>query len=105
MARMVAAMPYVLGKKVKPADGTVVVFDVQGPAGEVVAVGVVDGRAQVLEVEPDDAHARLTMTSEAFLALTCGRWDTANVIDEGVIVVTGDDALARAVVAEMNVLF
>lgn len=105
MGRIVGAMGFVLGKKVKPADGVSVVFDVRGGFGRVFALGVDHGRAHPLDPEPTDPTVRITTDVETFLAVGCGRWNPRRVIDDGRVILVGDETLGRHIVTEMNVLF
>lgn len=96
------AMPYVIGKKVRPAPGTSIGWHVTGaiPFELAVTVGE-DGRAKPSDVAPGDLDAALSMTSEAFTVLGAGR-RRADRLD---VSVTGDSALAAAVLAAMPVTF
>ncbi len=105
LGRVVGAMPFVVGKKVHPPDGTTVVFDVTGSWRTTVAIGVEGGRAKRLPASPADPTATLAMDAETFACLGMGRWDRAAVERRGRVTVAGDDALARNVVDEMNFLF
>jgi len=103
--RIVGALPFVVGKKVHPPDGTTVVFDVSGSWPTTVAIGVEDGRAKTLPDTPAAPTATLAMDAETLACLGMGRWDRATVESRGLVTVTGDDELARNVVDEMNFLF
>jgi uncharacterized protein (TIGR03083 family) len=110
IGRVAAVMPMVVGKKVKPADGTTVVFDVTGPAGRSLAVAMQDGRAQLVDALPVDSGradptVRLTMDSETFLRLGAGRGDPAAILATGAVSIAGDHELGEAIVAQMNFLF
>lgn len=95
-----AGMPYVLGKKVKPAAGTTVVWRVTGEAPfEIAAVIGEDGRASKLDASPQDATTTLTMSTEAFTIIAAGRRGP----DGLGIVIDGDRALGDAVLAAMGV--
>lgn len=97
--RHAGAMPYVVGKKVAPPDGTTVVFEVTGPAGGTIAVGVA-GRAKRLDAVPDSPDATLSMDLETFNCLCCGRGDPAE--HARAVTITGDRALAEKIIAEFN---
>ncbi len=125
IGRVAAVMPMVVGKKVKPPDGTTIVFDVTGPAARVVALVVEGGRARALDPVPADPAladpvpadpvpadpvpveptVRLTMSSETFLRLGAGRGDPAAVLASGSVSTEGDHALGEAIVGQMNFLF
>jgi hypothetical protein len=95
-------MPYVVGKKAQAADGVTVVFDVTGPAGRILPVGVDGGRARPLEVAPSQPTVKLTMDSETFACLGCGRWDLARVMWAGKVRIQGDTALGEVIVGQMS---
>jgi uncharacterized protein (TIGR03083 family) len=99
--RIAGLMGYVVGKKVKPPDGTVVVFDLDGPLARPLALGVEGGRARELDAPPADPTVTLTMSDETLHRLGCGRIAPA----DAVVTISGDDALGRRIVDEMNVLF
>lgn len=99
--RTIGAMPFVVGKKVQPQDGTTVVFDVIGPAGQAFSIGVDGGRASLLASVPERPTASLRMDLETFICLGCGRWDSTQAFDDGRVQIEGDVALGRAVVEQM----
>jgi uncharacterized protein (TIGR03083 family) len=103
--RIADALPFVVGKKVHPPDGTTVVFEITGVWPTTVAIGVDGGRAKPLPAPPDAPTATLTMDAQTLACLGMGRWDPATVLDAGRVTIAGDDALGRAVVESMNFLF
>jgi uncharacterized protein (TIGR03083 family) len=103
--RIVGAMPFVVGKKVHPPDGTTVVFDVFGSWPTTVAIGVDGGRAKLLPTPPDAPTVRLTMDAETLACLGMGRWNPTKCLDAESVKITGDDALGRVVAENMNFLF
>jgi uncharacterized protein (TIGR03083 family) len=105
LKRVVGALPFVVGKKVHPPDGTTVVFEVSGSWPTTVAIGVQDGRAKTLAEVPEDATATLAMDAEAFACLGLGRWNRETAEERGMVSVRGDDALGRSVLDQMNFLF
>src|ERR1700694_4227044 len=88
--RCLLAMPFVVGKKAKAPEGSVVVFDITGPSGKAVAIGVEGGRAKALDTLPRDSTCVLRMDVEAFTRLSCGRWDPTAAISRGQVQVEGD---------------
>lgn len=120
MGRLFAGMPFVVGKRVAPPDGTTVVFEVTGPAGRTMAIGVEGGRAKPLPappgpgvspVPPGDPGVSpaptaptvvLTMDQDAFVRLACGRGDPKALLAERAVAISGDEALGRAVAESMN---
>ena len=92
-----SAMPFVVGKKVAPPEGTIVVFDVEGFVP--LAVEMRAPRAGTVDV-PDEPTVTLHMDHETFTRLACGRGDNADVAEN--VKIEGDVALGRTVVASMN---
>lgn len=100
VGRIRLGMGYVVGKKAGAPDGTTVVFDITGGSPLQIAVGV-DGRAALLEASPEDPTVRLTMDRRAFSRLAGGRRPGAWALDAGLVKITGDEALGRAVVENL----
>lgn len=86
-----AAMAYVLGKRVAPAAGMQVVWEITGPSGFTVSLRVgEDGRAAEQQ-DTADADTRLAMDLETFTVLGAD------------VDVSGDRFLAGRVLAAMAV--
>lgn len=102
---IVDAMPFVVGKKVAPPDGSTVVFSVTEPLPREFAILMLDGRAGLFDEIPADPTARLTMSWVTFERLACGRVQPALCIDAHEVRFDGDADLGRRVVAEMNYMF
>ena len=97
------AMPFVVGRKVKPDDGATVVFEITGEVGGTVALSMIDGRANRLDAAPASPTVRLTMGLAAFNALGTGRWDAAKALADGSVSIVGDTGvLGERIVGEMN---
>jgi uncharacterized protein (TIGR03083 family) len=94
------AMPYVLGKRVKPPAMSTVRWDVTGetPLQLVVRVGE-DGRASAIETL-DEPSVALTMTTETFTVLSAGRRQP----DEVEVTIDGDESLGRATLTAMALM-
>ena len=103
-ARVVNALPFVVGKKVGPPDGTTVVFEITGALPQTVAVGVDGGRAKIVD-RPAAPTVTLTLDAEAVACLGMGRWHPGDAIADGAVTIVGDDALGRQVVENMNFMF
>lgn len=101
IAKLRDAMPYVVGKKAGAGQGTTVVFDVAGPAGFELSIGV-EGRAGILDESPDDPTTRLRMDDLTFVGLAAGRLSADQVLDEGRVLFDGDEGLGRTIVANMG---
>ena len=100
--RTQAAMPFVVGRKVKPDDGTTVVFEITGDVGETIALNMDGGRAYRMDAAPDSPTVRLTMGLEPFNALGTGRWTAERALSDGSVAIDGDRALGERIVGEMN---
>lgn len=104
IGRVARAMPFVAARKAKAPDGVTVVFDITGPAGQIVPVAVEGGRGTQLDSEPESPTVRITTDVETFACLGCGRWDPAEALSSGKITVTGDTALGETIVKQMNIM-
>lgn len=117
LRRVASALPYVVGKKVAPPEGTVVVWDVTGPLRQVHVVAVRGGRGvAAAPAEPGalggaapgqvpTARVTLSMAADVFWRLGCGRTDAAAVLAGGEVAIGGDEALGRRVLQAMNFMF
>lgn len=103
--RLSGVMPMIVGKKVKPPDGATVVFEVVGPAGRDLAIGMEGGRAQVLEQAPVAPTVRIRMSGDAFLRLSAGRGDAEVILGSGTVEIVGDTALGFTIARTMNFMF
>ena len=97
-------MPFVTARKSQAPDGVTVVFQITGPAGRVVSVGVEGGRGSELESEPASPTIRITTDVETFACLGCGRRDPAEALQSGRVTVTGDTALGETIITNMNIM-
>lgn len=102
--RVARTMPYVVGRKVQPPDGTTVVFRVTGPAGRTLAIAMQGTRANPLDDLPSIPTVSLTMDVETFACLGCGRWEPDHALRSGKVELDGDDSLGRTIVAQMNIM-
>ncbi|MEH3032860.1 MAG: maleylpyruvate isomerase family mycothiol-dependent enzyme [Aeromicrobium erythreum] len=97
---LAAAMPFVLGRKVRPAPGTSARWILTGPVHHAVTIGLGDdGRARPVEVA--DPDVTLTLSSTDFVRLAAGRRGP----DAVEVRVDGDADLGTRVLGAMNVLF
>jgi hypothetical protein len=103
--QMVDAMPFVVGKKVAPPDGSTVVFSVTGALPREFAILVLDRRASLFDEIPADPTVRLTLDWVTFKRLACGRVDPVLSVEANEVQIQGDHDLGRRIVSEMNYMF
>ena len=101
MSRVVRALPFIVGKKVAPPDGTTVAFELVAPLAGRHAV-VVEGRARLLEEAPARPTAVIRTDGETLARLACGRLQPGAALAAGTVSVVGDAALGRRVVEQLN---
>ncbi len=102
--RVIRAMSFVAARRAQAPDGATVVFDISGPAGRVMAVGVEGGRGRELDNVPDSPTVRISVDAETFGCLGCGRWDPDEVLRSGRISIEGDSALGESIIRQMNIM-
>jgi hypothetical protein len=95
-------MSFVVGRKVRAAPNTTVVFEVKGALGRTLAMGMAGERATPLAQPPALPTVRLTMDVETFVCLGCGRWAPERVLASGKVQIAGDRTLAERILAQMN---
>ena len=95
-------MPYVVGKRVAPPDGTVVQFQVTGVLGRKVVVVMDGGRAVAMpRGSPGQATTSLTLDQDTFWRLGFGRVDGSRAMSLGQVRIDGDLALGHRVLGSM----
>ena len=95
------ALPYVVGKRVKPPAMSTVQWEVTGETPLELAVRVgEDGRANAIETL-DEPSVTLTMSTETFTVLTAGRREP----DAVEVTIDGDQDLGRATLSAMSIMF
>ena len=100
--RCEATMPYVVGKKVGPPDGTSVLFSVTGVMGRHILVTVDGGRAAAAPVPPTTPPTvTLTMAQDEFWRRCYGRVGSAELGPTDAVTIEGDEALGRQVLGAM----
>jgi uncharacterized protein (TIGR03083 family) len=100
--RCARSMPFVVGKRVAPPDGTTVLFSVAGVMGRKVGVRVDNGRGSLVPDDPDgEPSVTLNMEQEAFWRLGFGRVAPSRVLATGQVQIEGDVALGHRVLESM----
>jgi uncharacterized protein (TIGR03083 family) len=99
------SLGFVVGKKAGAPDGSVVAFSVTGPTIARYVVEVHDRRATVVDSPSAPPTATLTLDTEAFNALLCGRWTADDALAQGRLALDGDATLAAAVAGAMAYVF
>jgi uncharacterized protein (TIGR03083 family) len=98
--QLLAALPYVIGKRVAPPAGTVVAFDVTGVLASRLSVTVgEDGRATASSGLVEDSTTTIRLDWETFSRLACGRIDMAS----AAYTIEGDLPLGREVLAALQI--
>jgi uncharacterized protein (TIGR03083 family) len=105
LGMMRGVLPYIVGKKVGAPDGSTVVLVLTGPLPGTTAVEVVDGRARPLAGLPDNRTVTLTLASDEFARLACGRAEPAEALALGTVAVDGDVDLGGEIVRQLNYMF
>ena len=104
--RIEAVMPMVVGKKVAPPDGTVVVFAVAGPVGPSVRDRGGGRSRRVPRLRPRRADGRTsTMDTDTFVRLASGRGDPESILASRCRHRRRRPGARRAVAEQMNFLF
>ena len=104
--RITGALPYVVGKKVAPPDGTVVRWDVKSDDGTTrsLSARVDAGRAQMAEPAPFDPAVTVGLDTSTYWRLGCGRLGPDEALASGSLRLKGDEGLGRRVVGAMNIM-
>ena len=102
---MLDVLPYVIGKKVGAPDGSTVVLTLTGPIPATSAVAVVDGRARPIDPVPESPTAAVTLASDDYARLACGRADPDEALVTGIVALEGDVELGGRLVRELNYMF
>jgi uncharacterized protein (TIGR03083 family) len=96
-------MPFVVGKRVAPPDGSTVVFVVEGVLGRRIVVTVHGGRAAPDPSPPaGPPSVTLAMDQDTFWRLAFGRVTPDGADAAGLVTVEGDADMGRRVLAGMS---
>jgi uncharacterized protein (TIGR03083 family) len=100
--RCARSMPFVVGKRVAPPDGTTVLFSVVGVLGRKVVVRMDGGRASSVGVDTgEEPSVTLTMDQDAFWRLGFGRVEPSRVLATGQVQIEGEVAIGHRVLESM----
>lgn len=102
--RLAMAMPYVVGKKVAPANNTTVIFDISEPVKLKLPIGMGDKRATKLTNLPNNPTVTLRMDSETFICTVAGRWQPETVLEKETVSLRGDTCIGNKILYNMNVM-
>jgi uncharacterized protein (TIGR03083 family) len=102
---MLDVLPYVVGKKVGAPEGSTVVLSLTGPIAATAAVVVTDGRARPLDPVPDTPTVAVSVASDAYARLACGRTDPDEALVTGLVAIEGDVELGGSLVRQLNYMF
>jgi uncharacterized protein (TIGR03083 family) len=95
-------MPYVVGKRLAPPDGTVVLFAVTGVMGRHVTVAVAGGRAAAVAAPDGPPTVSVTLDQDTFWRLCFGRVSSERVLADGQVAIEGDVPMAYRLLGSMS---
>ena len=102
--RFESALPYVLAKKAKAKDGTLVRVNLTGRLARSVLLGVEDGRARALEASEEVPDLELTTAVAIFWRRAAGRISPEAFLAASATEVRGDGALAVALAEGLAIM-
>ena len=102
MARVAMSMPYVVGRKVAPAEHTTVVFEVGGPLAQTIAIKMDGKRAVLVDDPPAVPSVRIILSPDQFIGLACGREMPEEALGSGQLSFEGDEALGAKVIRALD---
>jgi uncharacterized protein (TIGR03083 family) len=104
LGRFTSALPFVVGKRAAPPDGTTVILRLTGPVEQTVAASVSGGRGQLVADPPGVATVCLSMTAETYTRLSCGRQTAAEAVADDQVTIEGDRELGERVLAGLSIM-
>src|ERR1035437_9400925 len=102
--RFEAALPYVVGKKMHSADGTLVQLNLTGRLGRTVVLGVREGRAEARCVSEDVPTLEITTPVALFWRRAAGRISAGAFLSASATGVRGDRALAQSFAESLRIM-
>ena len=105
--RLIRTIPIVVGKRASTPDGQSVVIDITadpvlGGVRRHIICTVVNGRAALVDIEPEAPLCRLTMDTQTFLTLATGRRGAEQITNS--LEYAGDLTHGHKVLASMNMM-
>jgi len=104
VGRFVSALPYVIGRRVRAGDGTVVKFILTGQRARTVVISVDGGRARPVSEWDGDTTLELTTPVSVFWRRMAGRISPAALMESSGTDVRGERELAERIAAEMAIM-
>lgn len=100
--RLIRTLPIVIGKRAQTPEGQCVVIRITGHVTRVIALTMIDGRAQMSNDETASSLCDISMESDVFLQLATGRAGYEELSKE--IQISGDTAHAERVLTQFNMM-
>lgn len=106
MDRLIKTLPIVVGKRAATPEGATVVMNITGDVQRTIVINVNGGRASITPQVPDGSPvvAQVTLTTEAFVVLATGRGTPDHEAALGHWSVSGDEALGRRILDQLNMM-
>jgi uncharacterized protein (TIGR03083 family) len=104
LARMDQLMPYIVGRQVKPREGTTVVLRIGEPLPQSTAIAMGAKRAESLVEMPARPTVVIGLDGADYWRLGCGRISPEEALRSASVSLEGDEALGRQVIGAMNVM-
>jgi len=102
--RFEAALPYVVGKRMRAPDGTLIQLNLSGRLARTVLIGVQAGRAEALSDSAQAPSIEVTTPVALFWRRAAGRISAEAFLRASATDVRGDPALARALAESLNIM-
>jgi len=102
--RFEAALPYVLGKKMKAPDGTTLQMNLSGRHGRTIQLAMKEGRAVSVATLSQPATLEMTTPASLYWRRCAGRISPEAFLEASATDVRGDKGLARALASELAIM-
>jgi uncharacterized protein (TIGR03083 family) len=102
--RFEAALPFILGKKMKAQDGTVVNVNLTGRLARTIILGVREGRAVVISSSDEVPTLEFTTPVALFWRRAAGRITAQAFLNASATDVRGDHALAQSFAQALSIM-